>query len=136
MAENVCSSYRHQCDVNVKIARIAHTYGPGITVGDGRVVNDFHYNILHKEDIIMNSDGSKILSLTYLSDTVTGLFMYMLDVEETVCNISAEWYVLSVKELAELLVRIFADRKRKAKFKAVSEIEKMGYLQNRIELLS
>lgn len=136
MAENLCSSYRHQYDVHTKVARIAHTYGPGIAVGDGRVVNDFLYNILHKEDIIMNSDGSKILSLTYLSDTVTGLFMYMLDVEEPVCNISAERYVLSVKDLAELLVRIFADRKIKAKFKAVSEIEKMGYLQNKVALLS
>lgn len=83
MSETICASYAHQYGVHCKIARIAHTYGPGIAIGDGRVVGDFINNVLHDQNIQMNSDGSGVLGLTYLSDLVTGLWMVLFWIEST-----------------------------------------------------
>ena len=37
-AEALCSDYRRSHDVEVRIARIFNTYGPGMATNDGRVV--------------------------------------------------------------------------------------------------
>lgn len=45
MAENLCACYKSQYGIDCKIARIAHTYGPGMLLSDGRVVGDFLGNV-------------------------------------------------------------------------------------------
>lgn len=41
MGENLCVAYYNQYSVPAKIVRIFHTYGPGMTLDDGRVFGDF-----------------------------------------------------------------------------------------------
>lgn len=88
LAETLCAAYTAQYHVSTKVARIAHTYGPGMSLGDGRVIGDFVQNVIRREDIVMNSDGSSILGLTYLSDLVAGLFLVLLDAPGLVYNVS------------------------------------------------
>lgn len=136
VSETMCRAYKEQYGIDCKVARIAHTYGPGIVVGDGRVVGDFLKNVLHHEDISMNSDGSAILALTYIADTVSGLFMTMLDFGDFVYNISSEKEIVSVKELAYLLCEVFKDRNLKTVIRDCDDNGKAGYLKHKVALLS
>lgn len=110
MAENLCACYMQQYGITCRIARIAHTYGPGMLLSDGRVVGDFLGNVHRGEDIVMNSDGSGTLALTYISDVVAGLFYTLLDFEDMVYNVSNSAETVTVKELAQTLCELFADR--------------------------
>lgn len=58
LGETLCRAYYDQYEVPVKIVRIAHTYGPGISLDDGRSFADFIGAVVHGTDIVMNSDGS------------------------------------------------------------------------------
>lgn len=136
ISETLCVSYRKQYGIDCKIARIAHTYGPGLLIGDGRVVGDFLYNTVNNQDIIMNSDGSSILGLTYISDTITGLFYVLLNFKEIVYNVSKDDEAITVKELAETLTNLSPERKIKTVFKKLDEDKKSGYLSHKIPLLS
>ena len=136
MAENMCVSYVQQYHVPVKIARIAHTYGPGMPIGDGRVISDFFGNVLRNEDIVLNSEGNTLLAPTYLADIIAGLFRHWLNDGEMICNISSDLDILSVKQLADKLCKIFSDRHLHVKYIMATAYEKNGYLKNKVPFLS
>lgn len=136
LAENLCVSYAHEYGIPIKIARIAHTYGPGMPLGDGRVLSDFLSNVLQSESIVLNSDGSTVLALTYLSDTIAGLVRFLLSSGAQVRNISSDRCVISVRDLAEKLCQLFPERKMSVRYQKISSLQKEGYLQYRVPFLS
>ena len=106
LGEAVCHEAWHAQSLPVRIARIFHTYGPGMDLAnDGRVFADFLHNIVKAEDIVLRSDGSGRRAFAYLSDTVSGLLAILLRGEKDGCyNVGNREAVLSVSELADLLV--------------------------------
>lgn len=136
MSETFCAAYKKQYDLNTKIIRIAHTYGPGMLIGDGRVVGDFLNNVVHNQDIVMNSDGSGILGLTYISDLIAGLFLSFLNFDSFVTNISSDRGIVTVKELAEMLAGMYPEKGIQTVFQEASKEVKAGYLAHKIPLLS
>ncbi len=109
MSENLCADYRQQYGLDCQIVRIAHTYGPGMLLGDGRVVGDFLHNVVEHENIVMNSDGSGTLALTYIGDVVAGIFHALLSFKDFVYNVSNSEETVTVKQLAQLLCEQFSD---------------------------
>lgn len=115
-AETMCSSFRAQYGMNTKIARLAHTYGPGMSIYDGRVQADFLKNILFNENIVLKSEGTSVRTYTYIADAIAGMFYILLNSDEMVYNIGDENGKVSIKELAELLVKITPEKKLKLIF--------------------
>ena len=82
-AEALCSDYRRSHDVEVRIARIFNTYGPGMATNDGRVVSNFVLQTLRGEPVTVYGDGSQTRSFCYRDDLIEGLIRLMaLDGEE------------------------------------------------------
>lgn len=104
-AENMCISMHEEYGLNVKIVRLAHTYGPLMSINDGRVQADFLNNVIHNEDIIMKSDGSQIRTYTYIRDAVNGILKVLLYSKDLVYNISDDQEI-SIRELANVLVSL------------------------------
>jgi len=115
-AETMCSCFHAEYGLNVKIARLAHTYGPGMSIYDGRVQADFLKNVYHREDIVMKSEGVAIRTYTYISDAISGLFRVLLNSEEMVYNVGNEDGKVSIRELAEIMVGIYPERNLKVVF--------------------
>lgn len=115
-AETMCVSYNYEYGLNTKIARLAHTYGPGMSIYDGRVQADFLKNVFHNEDIVLKSEGTSIRTYTYIGDAVAGLYRILLDSDEMVYNIGNEDGKVSIRELAEILVTIYPERGLKLVF--------------------
>lgn len=105
-AETMCVCFKEQYGLNTKIARLAHTYGPGMSIHDGRVQADFLKNALYKENIIMKSTGAAIRTYTYIADAVSALFRILLDSPDMVYNIGDSKNKVSIKDLAETIVKI------------------------------
>lgn len=128
MGETMCVSFAHQYKVPVSIVRPFHTYGPGLSFDDGRVFADFVANIVKGEDIVMNSDGSAIRSFCYLADATIGFFTVLLKGENSMAyNVGNPGGAVSIKELADLLVNLYPQKKLKAVFK---KPESETYLQS------
>lgn len=109
-SETMCASFQAQYGLNTKIARLAHTYGPGMSIYDGRVQADFLKNVLFNEDIIMKSEGLPVRTYTYIADAVAGMFRILLNGEEIVYNIGDENAKISIRGLAELLVKLTPEK--------------------------
>ncbi len=100
-AENMLVSANAEYGVNSKIVRLAHTYGPGMSIYDGRVQADFLKNIMNKEDIVLKSDGSSVRTYTYISDAITAMFIVLLKSNDTVYHNSDDQSKASIKHVAD-----------------------------------
>ena len=130
MGENLCVSYGHQYNIPIKIVRPFHTYGPGMKLDDGRVFADFVKNIVNNEDIEMKSDGSAIRAFCYLSDATVAFFKILLDGEKNnAYNMANAKVIISIKDLATILVNMFPEKKLKAVFSEQSK----DYLQSPVK---
>lgn len=72
-AETLFSDYHRQYGLDTRIARIFNTFGPRMSVGDGRVVSNFIVQALKDEDITVYGDGSQTRSFCYVDDLIDGL---------------------------------------------------------------
>lgn len=134
-AENMCVSFKSEYGVNAKIVRLAHTYGPGMSVDDGRVQADFLKNALNGEDIVLKSDGSSIRTYTYISDAVSAMFNVLLNGEDIVYNIADERNEVSIRQLAQTLVDIVPEKRLKLVFE-IENPENKGYAPFQFGILS
>ena len=115
-AETMCVCFKEEYGLNTKIARLAHTYGPGMSIYDGRVQADFLKNVYHNEDIVLKSEGTAVRTYTYISDAVAAIYRILLNSEDIVYNIGNEKGKVSIKELAEIMVSIYPERNLKLVF--------------------
>ncbi len=109
-AENMCISCKEEYGLDTKIVRLAHTYGPYMSINDGRVQADFLKNIVNHENIVMKSSGESVRTYTYVGDAVTAIFKVLLDSKDIVYNISSPESKVTIRELAERLVNLYKDR--------------------------
>jgi len=72
-AETLCYDYHRTRGVDVRVARIFNTYGPGMDADDGRVIPNFIIQALQGEPLTVYGDGSQTRSFCYISDLVDGL---------------------------------------------------------------
>lgn len=110
-AETLCVAWCHQYGVPTKIVRPFHTYGPGMSLDDGRVFADFVADIVNCSDIIMKSDGKARRAFCYLADATVGFFSVLLNgVEGQAYNVGNDEAEISILDLAELLASMFPQR--------------------------
>ena len=72
-AEALAMTYHREFGVDVKIARLFNTYGPGLAAADGRVVSNFLAQALAGRSLTVYGDGTQTRSLCFVADTVRGL---------------------------------------------------------------
>jgi UDP-glucuronate decarboxylase len=76
-AESLFINYKLQNDVNIRIARIFNTFGPRMSLRDGRVISNFIVQALQGESITIFGDGKQTRSFQYVDDLIEGLIKLM-----------------------------------------------------------
>ncbi len=76
-AETLFFDYKRQYGVNIKVARIFNTYGPRMSLNDGRVVSNFIVQALRGEDITIYGNGQQTRSFCYVDDLIEGFVLLM-----------------------------------------------------------
>lgn len=72
-AETLFFDYRRQHGLRTGVARIFNTYGPYMSVDDGRVVSNFIVQALSNKPLTIFGDGLQTRSFCFIDDTVDGL---------------------------------------------------------------
>ena len=100
--------YARTRDLPIRIARIFHTYGPGMDLdGDDRVFAELVRNALRGEALHLKSDGTGSRSFAYIADTVAGiLFLLLKGSHKMTADVGNRGGVLQIRELAEMLARL------------------------------
>ena len=110
MGENMCVCYSHQYGLHTNMLRLSHTYGPGLSLDDGRVFADFTNCVVNNRNITLNSDGSAKRSFVYISDMISALFKIMLHAPSgQAYNIAADKQT-SILELAKTICELYPEK--------------------------
>ena len=101
-AESLFMAYNKQ-GVQTRIARIFNTYGPRMSVNDGRVVSNFITQALANKPITVYGDGKQTRSFCYVDDMVMGLVAVMKHTYFTPVNLGNP-KDFTMLELARLVI--------------------------------
>jgi UDP-glucuronate decarboxylase len=76
-AETLMFDFQRQFGTQIKIARIFNTYGPNMSISDGRVVSNFIVQALRNQPITIYGSGNQTRSFCYVDDLISGLISLM-----------------------------------------------------------
>ena len=76
-AETLIYDYIRKFDVDARVVRIFNTYGPGMSVYDGRVISNFVTQALTGKDITIYGDGNQTRSFCFVDDTIDAIYRLM-----------------------------------------------------------
>jgi nucleoside-diphosphate-sugar epimerase len=108
-AEALTMAFHRRHGLEVRIARIFNTYGPGMRFDDGRVVSNFVTQALRGMPLTVYGDGSQTRSLCYVDDEVEGLLALLRSDYTGPVNVGNE-DERTVKEIAELIIELTGSR--------------------------
>ena len=104
ICECLCAAYAAQYGVNVRIARLAQTFGAGVSRTDGRVFAQFTKSCLNGTDIVLHTAGKSMGNYCYTADCIRGLLTIALKGSNgeayTVVNPATS---LPIREVAQLV---------------------------------
>jgi UDP-glucuronate decarboxylase len=104
-AETLFFDYHRQYKIQIKIARIFNTFGPSMSILDGRVVSNFIIQSLKNEDITIYGDGCQTRSFCYVSDLVSGLIALMDSSKDITGPVNlGNDHEISMLNLAEIII--------------------------------
>ena len=109
LAESLMVEYNRNCNVDIRIARIFNTYGPGLQKDDGRVISNFINQALNGRDITIYGEGTQTRSFCFVSDMVNGLIKLMNceTTEESVLPVNlGNPNEISIFNLAQIIIII------------------------------
>lgn len=107
MCENLCVAYAGEYGVDVKIARLAQTFGFGADRNDQRVMMQFLRSALKNEPIEIKTSGQSSRMYLHSFDAVTALLSLLLKGEKgEAYNIADKSSYCSIRELASHVVKV------------------------------
>jgi len=104
LGEVICLEHqRDNPDLNVKIARIALTYGPGVFLNDDRVLQDFIIKGSKNNKIQLFDQGSAIRNYIFITDSAKIILDIVLGGKETIYNVGGNTEEVSIFDLATIV---------------------------------
>jgi len=119
MCEVLCASYAHEYNVPVKVARLAQTFGAGVSKEEGRVFAQFAKSAMFGEDIVLHTKGESTGNYCYTADAVEGLLTILLKGNTgEVYTVANPATTIQIKDMAQMV----ADKISKGKTKVIFDI--------------
>lgn len=133
LCETMFACYEAQYGVSYVGVRLCHTFGPGISLEDGRAFAQFINNVVKGEDIVLQSDGSAVRTYTYVADAIGAMFLAFTKGKEHYYNIANLNNLISIKDLAELIASL--DPKGKCTVTYAKEESGLKYLPFKLGIM-
>ena len=77
IAETLCFDYQRKFNLDIKVARIFNTYGPNLSLTDGRIIGSFLDSIIENRPLTIFGNGKQTRSFCYIEDLLEGLILLM-----------------------------------------------------------
>ncbi|CAI5741125.1 unnamed protein product [Peronospora destructor] len=112
VAETLFFEYHRTLNVDIRVARIFNTYGPGMHPYDGRVVSNFIMQALQGEDVTIYGSGDQTRSFCFVDDLVEAIVRFM---SCSTCvgpmNLGNP-HEMTIHQLAEMIIRLTNSKSR------------------------
>ncbi len=104
LAETLSLDFSREYSLEVRIARIFNTYGPYLSLNDGRVIGNFLSQALNNKSLMVHGDGKQTRSFCYVDDLIVGLLKLMNSNYSLPINLGNDEEI-SIIDLANLILK-------------------------------
>ncbi len=126
--ECLCACYYSEFAVPVKMARLAQTFGAGVSVSEGRVFAQFAKSAMNGTDIVLHTKGESYGNYCYTADAVCGLLTILIHGENAQAyNVVSERTTMKIAEMAALVANEIAGGKIRLVFDIPKSSLTYGY---------
>jgi nucleoside-diphosphate-sugar epimerase len=134
LCETMLATYEYQYGIDYVTVRLCHTFGPGISLYDGRAFAEFIKDVLEGQDIVLKTDGSAMRTYTYVADAIGAILLAFTKGKDKSCNIANIDNLISIRDLAQLIADL--DPKKKVKVKYSNESSNLKYLPFKLGIMN
>jgi dTDP-glucose 4,6-dehydratase len=114
-AEACTMAYHRERGADTRIVRIFNSYGPRMSLNDGRVITNFVRQALSHEPMTVFGDGTQMRAICYVTDLVAGMMAAMeADFHEPINLGNPE--EVSIVELAREILALVPESRSKVTF--------------------
>lgn len=126
LCELLCTSFSSEYNLNIKIARLAQTFGAGVLPNENRVFAQFARSVMRGEDIVLHTEGNSEGNYVYTADAIKALIFLLLEGESgQAYNVSNVENHMTIRQMAEMVIEKFGQNGEKVVINIPKE--KMGY---------
>ncbi len=139
-SESLVAAYVRKHGLDAKIVRIFNTYGPGMTLGDTRVIPHFLSQIKKNEPLTVQGDGLQKRTFCYVGDLIDG-FLKVLELGNPgeVYNLGSDEEI-TIADLAKLMLQLSGSKNKivsvdrpshdhQARLPSLEKVKKLGWEQ-------
>ena len=128
MCEVLCASYAHEYSVPVKVARLAQTFGAGVSKEENRVFAQFAKSAMEQQDIVLHTKGESTGNYCYTADAVLGLLTVLLKgITGQVYTVANPQTTIQIKDMAQMVADHLAEGRIKVIFDIPEDALTFGY---------
>ena len=129
------ASYEKQYGIPYVGARLCHTFGPGISLDDGRAFSEFLRNVIDGQDIVLQTDGSAARTYTYVADAIGAMLVAFTKGKDHYYNIANVGNLISIRDLANLIAGLDTRGKVKVRYEDKGT-QKFNYLPFKLGIMN
>lgn len=134
LCETMFAAYEAQYGVKYVGIRLSHTFGPGISLYDGRSFSEFINCAINSEDIVLHTDGSAMRTYTYVADAIGAALLAFTKGNEHYYNIANLNNLISIRDLAELIAGLDTKKKTKVVYET-ENVQTLRYLPFKLGIM-
>lgn len=108
IGETLVYTYTKQFDLDTRIVRIFNTYGPHMSIGDGRIITEIMRSMLLGKTLTIFGDGNQTRSLCFVDDTVEMLVAVMNETYKQPINVGNNQEV-TINHLVDICIDVYSD---------------------------
>ena len=128
MAENLCACFHHEYGVPVCAARLAQTFGAGVSKTETRAFMQFAKSALEGRDIVLHTKGESYGNYVYLSDAVEAILLLMTKgARGEIYTVSNEDACVRIRDLALIAAKTLSDPEVRVVFDIPDDPMTYGY---------
>ena len=127
MCECLCFSAANEFDLDISIARLAQTFGPGIGLNDNRIFMQFAKSVINEEDIVLHTRGLSEGNYVYSTDAIIGILLLLQKGKNgEAYNIVNEESHTTIKDMAEMVEKNYGRSDTRVVYDLI-DINRTGY---------
>lgn len=112
LCESMCISYTNEYKLDIVVARLAQTFGVGVSKDDNRVFAQFAKSVINNDNIVLHTEGKSEGNYCYTSDAISAiLFLYWKGNSGEIYNVNNEESHTTIYNMAKLVVDNFTKKK-------------------------
>lgn len=128
LAETLCQSFFCEYNIPISIARLAQTFGPGISIDDNRVFAQFSKSVIKKENIVLKTNGETVRNYCSTYDAASGILLLLAKGSRgEAYNIANPKTTISIVDMANMVCSNFGKDQSKVVFDLSEDSAKLGF---------